>query len=58
MRSVSPAPATVLAQSDPIGTVALALVGLVVAMLAVLAGEGDSYSNVSAGHIEKVLVVG
>jgi hypothetical protein len=26
-------------------------------MLAVLAGEGDSYSNVSAGHIEKVLVV-
>jgi hypothetical protein len=55
---VPAAPATVLAQGDPIGAVALALVGLVIAMLAVLAGEGDSYSNVSAGHIEKVLVVG
>jgi hypothetical protein len=44
------APATVLAQGDPVGVVALALVGLVVAMLTLLASEGDCDANVSAGH--------
>src|SRR5580704_4309729 len=43
-------PAAVLAQGDPVGVVALALVGLVVAMLTLLASEGDSDANVSAGH--------
>jgi hypothetical protein len=47
---VPTAPATVLAQAHPVGIVALALVGLVVAMLALLAGEGDSNSNISASH--------
>jgi hypothetical protein len=46
-----------LAQGDPIGVVALALVGLVVAMLALLAREGDSDSNVSAGHVRNPCVV-
>ena len=45
-----PAPLAVLAQRDAIGVVALALVGLVVAALALLAGEGDSDPHVSAGH--------
>jgi hypothetical protein len=43
-------PTAVLAQADPVRVVALALVCLVVAMLALLAGEGDSDSDVSAGH--------
>jgi hypothetical protein len=43
-------PTAVLAQGDPVRVVALALVCLVVAMLALLAGEGDSDSDVSAGH--------
>src|SRR5205807_2407778 len=47
---VPAAPAAVLAQRDPIGVVALALVGLVVAPFALLAGEGHSDSDVSAGH--------
>src|SRR3954451_1227345 len=45
-----PAPLAVLAQRDAIGVVALALVRLVVAPLALLAGEGDSDAHVSAGH--------
>jgi hypothetical protein len=49
------AKAAVLAQGDAIGIVALALVGLVVAMFALLAGEGDSDSYVSAGHDQKSL---
>src|SRR5271166_2974654 len=51
MAGVSATPAAVLAQRDPIGVVALALVRLVVAMLALLAGEGDSDSDISAGHV-------
>ena len=47
---VPPAPLAVLAQGDAIGVVALGLVGLVVAPLALLAGEGDSDAHVSAGH--------
>jgi hypothetical protein len=50
MARVPPAPAAVLAQADAIGVVALALIRLVVAPLAVLAGEGDSDAYVSAGH--------
>src|SRR3954447_19244232 len=45
-----PAPLAVLAQRDAIGVVALALVRLVVAPLALLAGDGDSDAHVSAGH--------
>src|SRR5690348_14955152 len=52
---VRAAPLAVLAQRDAIGVVALALVGLVVAMLALLAREGDSDSNVSAGHRDSCL---
>src|SRR6201989_325916 len=47
---VRPAPLAVLAQRDAIGVVALALVRLVVAPLALLAGEGDCDADVSAGH--------
>ena len=47
---VRPAPPAVLAQRHAVGVVALALVGLVVAPLAVLAGEGHCDSHVSAGH--------
>jgi hypothetical protein len=47
---VLPAEAAVLAQRDSIWIVALALVGLVVAALALLAREGYSDSNISAGH--------
>src|SRR3954453_1215776 len=50
MAGVRPAPLAVLAQRDAIGVVALALVRLVVAPLALLAGEGDSDAHVSAGH--------
>src|SRR5665213_465085 len=50
-------PAAVLAQGNPIRVVALALVGLVVAMLALLACEGDRDSNVSAGHVRNPCVV-
>src|SRR5439155_167659 len=49
--------AAVLAQRDAIGVVALALVGLVVAMFAVLAGEGHCDSYVSARHVEVPAVV-
>src|ERR1700737_495403 len=49
---VRAAKATVLAQRDAIRVVALALIGLVIAMLALLACEGDSDSDVSAGHVE------
>jgi hypothetical protein len=55
MTGVLATPAAVLAQLDPIRVVALALVRLVVAMLALLAGEGDSDSDISAGHDEKSL---
>ena|GEM_PF-6057265 len=54
---VPAAPATVLAQAHPIGVVALALIRLVVAMLALLAGEGDSDPNVSASHSCPCVVV-
>src|SRR6185295_7002778 len=52
---VPPAPAAVLAQADAIRVVALGLVGLVVPALALLAGEGDSDPDVSAGHGETAL---
>jgi hypothetical protein len=51
MAGVLATPAAVLAQPDAIGVVALALIRLVVAVLALLAGEGDSDPNVSAGHV-------
>jgi hypothetical protein len=54
---VPTAPATVLAQAHPIGVVALALIRLVVAMLALLTGEGDSDPNVSASHSCPCVVV-
>jgi hypothetical protein len=57
MARVPAAPAAVLAQADAIGVVALALIRLVVAPLAVLAGEGDSDANVSAGHVAVLLPV-
>jgi hypothetical protein len=57
MAGVLATPAAVLAQGDAIGVIALALVGLVVAMLAVLASEGDSDSYVSASHEEIPCVV-
>ena len=44
------APATVLAELDPLGIVPLRLLGLIVAPLALLAREGDGDSNVSASH--------
>src|SRR5437763_15246975 len=44
------APPAVLAQRDALGVVALGLVGLVVAPLALLAGEGDTDAHISAGH--------
>jgi hypothetical protein len=50
MAGVLATPTAVLAQAHPVGVVALALVRLVVAMLALLAGEGDRNSYVSAGH--------
>jgi hypothetical protein len=56
MAGVPAAKTTVLAQGDPIRVVALALVGLVVAVLALLAREGDSNSNVSAGHVRNPCV--
>src|SRR5579862_202560 len=52
MTGVTPTPAAVLAQGHAIGVVALALIRLIVAMLALLACEGDSDANVSAGHSE------
>jgi hypothetical protein len=57
MTGVATTPATVLAQTHPVGVVALALVGLIVAMLALLAGEGDSNTYVSASHSEVPCVV-
>jgi hypothetical protein len=45
------APAAVLAHLDPVGRVAPRLVCLVITPLALLAGEGDSDSNVSASHL-------
>ena len=50
MRGVPAAPVTVLAQLEPIGSVATRLVALVVASLALLAGERDGDSDFSAGH--------
>ena len=52
MAGVRATPAAVLAHCHPIGIVALALVGLVVAPFALLASERDGDSNVSAGHCE------
>src|SRR5829696_1760662 len=50
VRRVLAAPAAVLAELDPVRIVALGLLGLVVAPLALLAGEGHGDSDVSAGH--------
>src|SRR3954470_1267112 len=50
MARVAAAPLAVFAQRDALGIVALGLVGLVVAPLALLAGEGDTDAHVSAGH--------
>src|SRR5215212_9205344 len=50
MRGMPAAPLAVLAQGDAIRVVALGLVGLVVPALALLAGEGHSDPDVSAGH--------
>src|SRR3954452_6726530 len=47
---VRAAPLAELAQGDAIRRVALGLVGLVIAPLALLAGEGHSDAHVSAGH--------
>src|SRR5687767_425544 len=47
VRRVPAAPTAVLAELDPVGMVALGLLGLVVAPLALLAREGDGDSNVS-----------
>src|ERR1700710_170367 len=49
VRRVLLAPATVLAQLDPLGIVALGLVALIVTPLALRAGERDSDSDVG-GH--------
>ncbi len=51
VRGVAPAPATVFAQLQSLGIVALALIRLVVPALAVLAGEGGSDPDVSTGHV-------
>src|SRR4051794_14870110 len=51
MGGVATAPLAELAQGDAVGVVSLALVRLVVAPLAVLAGEGYSDAHVSAGHL-------
>jgi hypothetical protein len=47
---VPAAPTAVLAKLDPVGMVALGLLGLVVAPLAFLTREGDGDSDVSASH--------
>jgi len=47
---MAPAPLAVLAQGDAIRVIALGLLGLVVPALAVLAREGYSDPDVSAGH--------
>jgi hypothetical protein len=52
MSPVAATPAAVFAQLDPLRVVALALVGLVVPALALLAGEGDSDPDISAGHLD------
>jgi hypothetical protein len=52
------APAAVLAQLNPLGVVALALVRLVIPSLAVLARERDCDPNVSAGHWRSKVDVG
>jgi hypothetical protein len=54
MAGVLATPTAVLAQADAIGVVALALIRLVVTVLALLAGEGDSDPNVSAGHVQSL----
>jgi hypothetical protein len=51
MAGVLATPAAVLAQTDPIGVVALALIRLVVTVLALLASERDSDPDVSASHV-------
>ena len=50
VRGVPAAPVAVLAQLEPVGSVAARLVALVVASLALLAGERHSDSDFSAGH--------
>jgi hypothetical protein len=44
------APLAVLAQADAVRVVSLGLIGLIVPALALLAREGDSDPDVSAGH--------
>src|SRR4051794_1586857 len=50
MPGMPAAPLAVLAHGDSVRVVALGLVGLVIAALALLAGEGDSDPNISTGH--------
>src|SRR4029078_3639590 len=50
MPGMPPAPLALLAQRDAIRVIALGLLGLVVPALALLACEGDSDPDVSAGH--------
>ena len=51
MTAVTPAPLAVLAQLDPIRIVAPALIGLVVAPLALFASQRYRDSYVSARHL-------
>jgi hypothetical protein len=51
MSRVAPAPAAVLAQLQSFRIIPLALVGLIVPALALLAREGGSDPNVSTGHL-------
>jgi hypothetical protein len=51
MRGMAPAPAAVLAHLDSLRIVSLALIRLVIPALAILAREGYSNPDVSAGHL-------
>src|SRR5579885_3169182 len=51
VRRVPPAPAAVLPELDPVGRIPLRLVGLVVAPLALGAGERDRNSDSGLGHV-------
>jgi hypothetical protein len=50
VRSVLPTPSAVLGKLDPVRRVSLGFVGLVVAALALCAGEGHIYSNTGLSH--------
>jgi hypothetical protein len=51
MRRVVPAPAAVLPELNPVWIVPLALIGLVIPALALLARERDRDPDVSTGHV-------